>query len=113
MVYCFRSQSNMLSSEFKVYYPVTHGINVSVLVLFLVIGIILQKVEFIVYICSRGRPGGARSDRGIGGRDRKRVNGRGQGRGGQRSGKKGTVEKSAEELDKELDTYHAEAMHIS
>ncbi|KAK7276235.1 hypothetical protein RIF29_17372 [Crotalaria pallida] len=59
----------------------------------------------------RGRRGGARRGSGGGvGRGRGRGRGRAEGRG---RGKKGGVEKSAEELDKELETYHAEAMHIS
>lgn len=43
---------------------------------------------------------------------RGRGGGRGRGRGRGR-GKKDAVEKSADDLDKELETYHAEAMHIS
>ena len=60
-----------------------------------------------------GRRGGPRSGSGRGG-----AGGRGRGRGrggagGRGRGRKDAVEKSAEELDKELETYHAEAMHIS
>ncbi|XP_027334842.1 THO complex subunit 4D [Abrus precatorius] len=60
------------------------------------------------------RRGGSRSGSGRGrGRGRARGGGaRGGGR-GRGSGRKDAVEKSAEELDKELETYHAEAMHIS
>ncbi|XP_054797781.1 THO complex subunit 4D [Prosopis cineraria] len=56
-----------------------------------------------------GRRGGGRTG-GMGMRGR--GGGRGRGRGWGR-GKKDAVEKSAAELDKELETYHAEAMHIS
>ncbi|KAJ1398176.1 RNA-binding domain superfamily [Sesbania bispinosa] len=53
-----------------------------------------------------GRRGGTRSGSGRGRGRRGRGGGRGRGR-------KDATEKSAEELDKELETYHAEAMHIS
>ncbi|CAL0307658.1 unnamed protein product [Lupinus luteus] len=63
-------------------------------------------------VMNRGRHGGARHRSGGIGHGRDNGHGRGGGR-GQGRRKKDGVEKSAEELDKELETYHAEAMHIS
>ncbi|KAK7305693.1 hypothetical protein VNO77_43603 [Canavalia gladiata] len=94
--------------------PITARVNVT--------GVNGRKKRTVVMMPRGGQAGGpAVPNRGAGWARRAgsrsgtgRGRGRGRGRGGGRGrGRKDAVEKSAEELDKELDTYHAEAMHIS